>query len=83
MPAIKVKVVPFTTSVSPVVMLEAKSFDEVPGVPDSLVVPVIATALEVLSFSTTEPVTAVVLAPIRLEAVAPASAAEVTFDLVE
>ncbi|MGY3451238.1 hypothetical protein ACVILH_003580 [Bradyrhizobium sp. USDA 4353] len=81
-PVTKLKVVPLTTSVSPEVMPVARSFDEVPAVPDSLVLPVIATAV-VLSFSTAVPVTAVLLAPNRLVAVAPVRAVEVTLDLVE
>ena len=51
-PATKVKVVPLTTSVSPVVMLLARSFDEAPAAPDSRVAPVMLTGVPVLSFRT-------------------------------
>ena len=56
-PATKVKVVPSTTSVSPVVMLVARSFEVADGVPDSSVAPVIAVAPPVLSLLIKPPVT--------------------------
>jgi len=84
-PATKVKVVPFTTSVSPVVMPLARSFDPAPGVPDSSVAPVILTAVPVLSFSTA--VVAVTLAlvelPSRLSRWRRRWRREVTLDFVE
>ena len=56
-PATKVKVVPSTTSVSPVVMPLVRSFDVLLAVPDSKVVPVMATAEATLSLLTAVPVT--------------------------
>src|SRR6266436_3326632 len=78
-PATKVKVVPSTTSVSPVVMELARSFDVLLAVPDNRVAPVMATADATLSLLTAVPVTvALVLeVPSRLLAVAPVMAAEV------
>src|SRR3569833_2821363 len=81
-PATKVKVVPLTTSVSPVVMPLARSFEVEVEEPDSSVEPVIGIAV-VASLLTTVPVTGALPEASRLVAVAPVSAAEVTVDLVE
>ncbi len=83
-PATKVNVVPFTVSVSPVVMPLARSSEVELPVPDSKVEPVIATADAVLSLLTAVPVTVALVkaVPSRLVAVAPVMAAEVTLDLV-
>ncbi len=81
-PATKVKTTPFTVSVSPVVMLEARSFEVEPLVPERRVDPVIATAV-VLSLLTAVPVTKVFdELPSRLFAVAPGMTAEEMLDLV-
>ncbi len=84
-PATKVKVVPFTTSVSPVVILLARSFDAAPAVPDRSVAPVMLIAVPVLSFSTAAVAVTLLLVPgpSRLVAVAPVMAAEVTLDFGE
>ena len=83
-PATKVKVVPSTVSVSPVVMALARSFEVELPVPDSRVEPLIAAAV-VLSLLTELPVTVALVPPVpsRLLAVAPVMTAEVIVDLVE
>src|SRR5690348_1864276 len=82
-PAVKVKVVPLTTSVSPVVRPDTRLCDVELLVPDKSVEPVIA-ALEVELLSTRAvPVEGEEDVPRRLLAVAPVSCAEVTFDFVE
>src|SRR5262249_58508040 len=78
-PATKLKTVPFTTSVSPVVMPEVRSLEEVPAAPDSLVALLIVAELSLL---TTEPVTLDEVADRRFVAVSPGRGFEVTVDLV-
>src|SRR3954463_7800567 len=79
-PATKVKTTPFTVSVSPVVMLDARSFEVELEVPESLVDPVIATGVA-LSLLTALPVTKVFEElPSRLFAVAPGITADETLD---
>src|SRR6185312_2352240 len=80
-PAVKVKVVPLTTSVSAVVRPVARSLDEVAAAPDSSVDVEIATGVVALVL-TLEPVTGFESAANRLVADAPVSVAEVTLDLV-
>src|SRR5579871_2654795 len=81
-PAMKLKVVPFTTIVSEVAKLETRSWEEVPAVPDSLVLPASAAAVAVLSSVRALPVTLDVVKFNRLVAVAPVIVFEVTLDFV-
>src|SRR5689334_23010618 len=80
---VKVKVVPLTTSVSPVVRPLARACDVELEVPDSSVEPVIAADEVELLSTTAVPVEGVEDVPRMLLAVAPVSCAEVTFDFVE
>src|SRR5262249_30147148 len=79
-PATKLKTVPFTTSVSVVVMPVVRSLEEVEAAPDSLVaLPIV----EELSVLTAEPETLDEVPLRRFAEVAPVSVFELTLDFVE
>ena len=64
-PATKVKVVPLTTSVSPVVMLLARSFDVELAVPDSKVAPLMLTAVVSSFVTAVSAVTVAAVGPVQ------------------